>query len=57
MNANLETLLKQLKAKGIAFRLIELKDRAVSVDDVVRFSNGDIKKDEICKTMIIKTAQ
>lgn len=57
MNADLGTLLKRLEANGIEFRLIELNDRAVSVDDVVRLSKGDIKKDEICKTMVIKAIE
>lgn len=46
-----------LEDRNIPFRLIELKDTAVSVQDVVKFSKGDIKTDEICKTMILKDKQ
>jgi Cys-tRNA(Pro)/Cys-tRNA(Cys) deacylase len=43
-----------LREKGIPYRLIELMDRAMTVDDVARFSKGDIKIEEICKTVIMK---
>ena len=57
MNKHLEMLLQQLRLKGITYRLIELKDRAISVDDVIKFSKGDITKEEICKTMIVKAGE
>ena len=43
-----------LKEKGVDFRLIELTDRAVTVEDVVRYSKYVIDPDEICKTIILK---
>ncbi len=39
---------------GIMYRLIELKDRAISVDDVIEYSKEPINPDEICKTILIK---
>lgn len=45
---------KMLKERGIEFRLIKLSDRAISVDDVVKFSDGSVKADEICKTIVVK---
>jgi len=47
----------KLKEKGVKYRLIELSDRAVSVDDVVKFSKGELKRDEICKTLIVKDSE
>ena len=44
-----------LRNKGIAFRLIELSQRAVSIEDVVRFSISEISVDEICKTILLKS--
>ena len=43
-----------LERKGVSYRLIELSDRALSVQDVIRFSKSDIKIGEICKTIILK---
>ena len=43
-----------LESKGIDFRLIELEERALSIEDVIRYSKGPINVDEICKTMILK---
>lgn len=43
-----------LKDAGIEYRLIELDDRAVSVDDVIEYSKGDIIPEEICKTILVK---
>ena len=39
---------------GIMYRLIELKERAISVDDVIEYSKEPINPDEICKTILIK---
>ena len=39
---------------GIKYRIIELKDRAISVDDVIEYSKEPINPDEICKTILIK---
>jgi prolyl-tRNA editing enzyme YbaK/EbsC (Cys-tRNA(Pro) deacylase) len=44
---------KALRVKGVDFRLIELSHRAVSVDDVVRYSLSEIAVDEICKTILL----
>jgi prolyl-tRNA editing enzyme YbaK/EbsC (Cys-tRNA(Pro) deacylase) len=45
---------RALRDKGVAFRLIELSQRAVSVEDVVRYSVSEIAVDEICKTILLK---
>ncbi len=44
---------KILKNKDIGYKLIKLNDRAFTVDDVVKYSQGDIAVDEICKTIIL----
>lgn len=43
-----------LDSKGIEYRLIEFEERALSIEDVIRFSKEEINVDEICKTMILK---
>ena len=43
-----------LSEKGIPYRLIELSDRAISVEDVIAYSKSTIKAEEICKTIIVK---
>jgi len=43
-----------LRDKGVDFRLIELKQKAVSVEDVVKYSKSEIAVDEICKTILLK---
>lgn len=43
-----------LRERGVDFRLIELKQRAVSVEDVVKYSKSEIAVDEICKTILLK---
>jgi prolyl-tRNA editing enzyme YbaK/EbsC (Cys-tRNA(Pro) deacylase) len=43
-----------LQERGIPYRLIDLTDRAMTVADVARYSKGDIKVDEICKTVIMR---
>ena len=45
---------KKLKEKNIPFRLIALSRAAISVEDVVAFSNGAVILSEICKTVIVK---
>ena len=45
---------KALRGKGVGFRLIELSQRAVSIEDVVRYSVSKIAVDEICKTILLK---
>ncbi len=39
---------------GIDYTLIELEERALSIEDVIRYSKEEINVDEICKTMILK---
>lgn len=43
-----------LKKKNICFRIINLKAKALTVEDVIKYSQGDVKPDEICKTIIVK---
>jgi prolyl-tRNA editing enzyme YbaK/EbsC (Cys-tRNA(Pro) deacylase) len=43
-----------LEERGINYRVIELSDRALSINDVIRFSKEPLRVDEICKTMIVK---
>ena len=45
---------KLLDKKGIDYSIIELTDRAVTVEDVVRYAKHGVDPDEICKTIIIK---
>ncbi len=40
---------------GVEYRLIRLRGRAVTVQDVVDNSEGDVNRDEICKTLIVKS--
>jgi prolyl-tRNA editing enzyme YbaK/EbsC (Cys-tRNA(Pro) deacylase) len=44
---------KLLKEKGIEYRLIKLSQNAYTVDDVIKYSKGDINPEEICKTIIL----
>lgn len=46
---------KYLKEKGIDYKVIDLPGIAVSVADVVRLSHGQVKEEEIIKTLIGKT--
>ncbi len=46
-----------LKEKDIWFNLIKLSAAAITVSDVVRYSGGKAKEDEICKTMIVKDGE
>ena len=45
---------RALRDRGVDFRIIELKQRAVSVEDVVKYSKSEIAVDEICKTILLK---
>jgi prolyl-tRNA editing enzyme YbaK/EbsC (Cys-tRNA(Pro) deacylase) len=45
---------KILKQRGVEYRLIELEEKAISVEDVIRYSKTEIKPEEICKTIILK---
>jgi len=51
MGLKVEELLSE---KGIPYRLIKLIQKAYTVSDVVRYSEGDVNPEEICKTIIIK---
>jgi prolyl-tRNA editing enzyme YbaK/EbsC (Cys-tRNA(Pro) deacylase) len=43
-----------LEEKGVDYRLIELSDRAVTVEDVERYAKDGVDPDEICKTIVLK---
>jgi len=45
---------KLLEEKGVDYRVVELTERAVTVEDVVRYAKHTIDPDEICKTIILK---
>lgn len=38
----------------IKYRIIELVNRAISVDDVIEYSKEPINSDEICKTILVR---
>ena len=57
MNEKLTGLVKELETKNIEFRLVKLTGKAMTVKDVIKFSNGNLKVDEICKTVIWKTSR
>lgn len=44
---------KKLQAKSIDYRMVKLSEKAFTVDDVVKYSNGGVNPGEICKTMIL----
>jgi prolyl-tRNA editing enzyme YbaK/EbsC (Cys-tRNA(Pro) deacylase) len=46
-----------LVERGIPYRLIELTDRAMTAADVARFSKGDFKLEEICKTVVMSDSE
>ncbi len=46
-----------LENKGVEYRLMELEERALSIEDVIRYSKDEINVDEICKTMILKDGE
>jgi prolyl-tRNA editing enzyme YbaK/EbsC (Cys-tRNA(Pro) deacylase) len=43
-----------LREKGIPYRIIELSEKAISVEDVIEYSKSIINPEEICKTIIVK---
>ena len=57
MNEKLKKIINKLKEKNIQFQLIQLKDRAMTVEDVVKFSDGKLNPKEICKTLILKNQE
>lgn len=52
--AKFEEIEKQLNKENIAFKVIDLPATAVSVDDVIRLTNGQVKEEEIVKTVLVK---
>jgi prolyl-tRNA editing enzyme YbaK/EbsC (Cys-tRNA(Pro) deacylase) len=54
MNEKLKEIIDKLKEKNIEFNLIELKDKAMTVEEVIKFSDGKVNPKEICKTLILK---
>lgn len=48
---------KYLQEKGIDFQVIDLPETAVSAADIIRLSAGQVKEEEIIKTLIIKTKE
>jgi len=51
MELKVEKLLKQ---KRIKYRLVKLSQEAYTVADVVKYSEGKVEPEEICKTIILK---
>lgn len=45
---------KYLKAIGVSYKVIDLSNVAVSAADVMMFSGGQVKEEEIIKTLIVK---
>lgn len=45
---------RKLDELGVEYRLIRLRDRAVTVQDVIDHAEGDLDPSEICKTIIVK---
>jgi Cys-tRNA(Pro)/Cys-tRNA(Cys) deacylase len=54
MNEKLKETINKLKEKNIGFNLIQLKDRAMTVEEVIKFSDGKVNPVEICKTLVLK---
>lgn len=52
--AKFDEIEKHLRGKGVKYRIIDLPDTAVSVADVIRLSGGQVKEEEIIKTLIAK---
>ena len=43
-----------LRDRGVPYRLIRLKGRALSVDDVVRLSEEEVDERYVCKTVVLR---
>ncbi len=52
--ANFIEIERYLKEQGIDFKIINLSEVAVSFEDVVRLSKGQIKIEEIVKTLLLQ---
>lgn len=50
MELKIEELLKN---KGVVYRIIKLTQKAYTVEDVVKYSEGKVQPEEICKTIIL----
>lgn len=48
---------QKLDRIGINYRLIKLADRAISTEDVKRYSEDDLEPREICKTIILRSEE
>ena len=57
MNEILQRIISKLKEKNIQFQLIELKDKDMTVEDVIKFSDRKVNLKEICKTLILKDSK
>ena len=57
MNETLKNIINKLRERNIEFNLIELKDRAMTVEDVIKFSDGKLNPKEICKTLILRNQE
>jgi prolyl-tRNA editing enzyme YbaK/EbsC (Cys-tRNA(Pro) deacylase) len=44
-----------LESKGIKYRLICLTKKAITVEDVIKFSKEELNPDEICKTILLNS--
>jgi len=44
---------QKLDEAGVEYSLFRLDKQAFTVDDVIKYSKGRVKVDEICKTMIL----
>lgn len=42
---------------NVNYKLIKLKNRAVTVEDVIKYSDEELDPDEICKTVILKDCE
>ena len=51
MRLKIEDILDAMKIK---YRIIELKARAITVKDVIEYSEENITVEEICKTILVK---
>lgn len=54
MTSTHDQILELLADKGVTYGLIQLSGHAMTVNDVVTFSKGDIMPEEICKTLIVQ---
>lgn len=48
---------KLLKEKDIDYRLIELSNKGISTEDVIKYAKDEINPEEICKTIVVQDKQ